>query len=302
MLKANSGRPVARGLRAVSFIGALFVALVSVQASAYSAMYVFGDSLSDTGNIAFNTGGIVPGAPYATGRFSNGPVWVETLSTNLGLGAVNPSLLGGKNFAYGGAVTGPALTSGFPSKTLTDQASGYLTGVAGVADPNALYVVWGGGNDVRLGNITNSVSNLSAIITSLATAGATNFLVANLPNIGLTPDAVAGGPAVVAGATALSNLFNSQLGAALPGLASGLGINIISLNVFGFLNDAIANAPGNGFTNTTGRCYNGPNSGGPPAPCANPNEYIFWDGIHPTAAAHALLGAYATSIIPVPGA
>jgi outer membrane lipase/esterase len=279
----------------MSFIGAFFVALFSVQASAYSAMYVFGDSLSDTGNVSAATAGTVPAPPYAPGRFSNGPVWVETLSANLGLGAVAPSVLGGKNYAWGGAVTGPSLTSTFP--TLTQQAASYLATVGGVADPNALYVVWGGGNDVRAGNVTNTVTNLTAIITSLASAGATNFLVPNLPNIGLTPDAIAAGPAAVAGATFLSNLVNTQLAAALPGLISGLGINVVSLDVWSFLNNTIAASPGNGYTNTSGRCY----VSGPTA-CANPNDYIFWDGIHPTARAHQDLGNLASQVIPVPPA
>lgn len=292
-------RPAARGLRALSIVGALVIALVSAQASAYSALYVFGDSLSDTGNVFAATGGTNPPPPYFNGRFSNGPVWVETLSTNLGLGAVNPSLLGGKNFAWGGATTGGTPPPAIPGTSLTQQVAGYLVGVGGVADASGLYVVWGGGNDVRAGNITNSVANISAMITSLAGAGVTTFLVPNLPNIGLTPDAIAGGPGVVAGATFLSTTFNAQLAAALPGLAAGLSVNIISLDVFGFLNNTIANSPGNGFTNTTNKCLDT----AVPSLCANPNNYIFWDGIHPTAAAQALLGNFATAtVIPVPAA
>jgi outer membrane lipase/esterase len=303
MSHKQSGRPVARGLRAWSFVGALVVSLASGQAFAYSALYAFGDSLSDSGNVSVLTGGAVPAAPYAPGRFSNGPVWVETLAANLGL-AANPALLGGTNFAFGGAVTGGPFTSSTPS--LTAQVSTYyLPSVGGVADPNALYVVWGGGNDVRNigqglnppGDIAASVGNILNIVSTLAAAGAQNFLVSNLPNIGLTPEAAAGGPAAQAGATALSVAFNNGLAANLPGLASFLGVNIITLDAFGFLNNAIAGAPGNGFTNTTAPCY----VSGPTA-CANPNEYIFWDGIHPTAAAHQLLGNYAASVIPVPPA
>ena len=290
----------------MSLVGALVVSLVSAQASAYSALYVFGDSLSDTGNVNIITGG-VPLPPYATGRFSNGPVWVETLAANLGLSA-NPALGGGTNWAFGGAPTGPPFTQSVPY--ITQQVSGgfgplpgYLPSVGGVADPNALYVVWGGGNDVRQGSITNSVANISSAITTLAAAGATNFLVPNLPNIGLTPEAQAGGPAVVAGATFLSVAFNGQLIAATAGLRSSLGVNIIDVDVFAFLNNTIANAGALGITNTTGRCYSGATGvGGGGTVCANPNEYVFWDGIHPTAAAHALLGNYASSAIPVPAA
>ncbi len=302
MLSVLIREPAAGSARVRSFVGTLFIALFSVQASAYSAIYVFGDSLSDTGNINIVTGGI-PLAPYATGRFSNGPVWVETFAANLGLTA-NAALGGGTNFAFGGAPTGLPLTSTSP--TLTIQLNTYyLPAVGGVADPNALYVVWGGGNDVRAGNISGSVTNLSAIITTLAGAGAQNFVVPNLPDIGLTPEAVAGGPAVVAGATFLSTTFNSQLAAALPVLESSLSINIFDVDVYAFLNSVIANPGLYGMTNTTGRCYPGPTGvgGGVGTECANPDEYLFWDGIHPTAAAHAALGDFATAaVIPVPPA
>ena len=291
----------ARGLRTVSFVGALFVALVSTQASAYTALYAFGDSLSDTGNVNLATGG-VPFVPYYPGRFSNGPVWVETLAANLGLTAA-PSLGGGTNYAFGGAPTGLPYTTSVPR--ITEQVSNlYLPSVGGVADPNALYVVWGGGNDVRQGSITNSVANITAAITALATAGATTFVVPNLPNIGLTPEAIAAGPATVAGATYLSTTFNTQLAAAVASMESSLGINIIDVDVFAFLNNVIVNPSLFGITNTSSRCYTGPTGVGGAAPtCANPDEYVFWDGIHPTAAAHELLGDYATAaVVPVPAA
>ena len=93
-------------------IGALVVgtaAFASQTASAlpFTNMVVFGDSLSDTGNILISTGGAIPTAPYFNGRFSNGPVWIDTLTAGLGLpaGAV-ASFAGGNNYAFGGARTG----------------------------------------------------------------------------------------------------------------------------------------------------------------------------------------------------
>ncbi len=280
----------------------VLVAVIAIgtaqQAAAFSQLIAFGDSLSDTGNATIlNT---IPFAPYAPGRFSNGAVWIETLAAGLGLSA-NPSFGAGTNYAVGGSVTGAPLSSPIP---LTTQALGlYLPSVGGIADPNALYVVWGGGNDVRLGNVSNSTNNIVAIITALAGAGAKHFLVPNLPNIGLTPEAQAGGPAAVAGATFLSTTHNGMLAAALPGLASGLNVDIRLLDVFGFLNNVIANPGDFGITNTTARCYSGTTGvGGPGTVCANPDEYVFWDGIHPTAAAHEALGQYALQVVPVPGA
>jgi hypothetical protein len=44
--------------------------------------------------------------PLAAHVFSNGPVWVQDLSVDLGLGTLSPSLAGGTDFAFGGAETG----------------------------------------------------------------------------------------------------------------------------------------------------------------------------------------------------
>ena len=80
MSKQAFKRTVARGRRGVYVLSALCIALLSAQASAYSSLVVFGDSLSDTGNVYAATGGVIPGAPYASGRFSNGPIWLDTFA------------------------------------------------------------------------------------------------------------------------------------------------------------------------------------------------------------------------------
>ncbi len=284
------------------FITTLFFT-ASVSAATPSQMYIFGDSLSDTGNVTLVNG--IPLAPYFPGHFSNGTVWVETLAANLGLSA-NPSLAGGTNFAFGGAATGapPSIPTPGSSPTLIDQSGMYMTATGGIADPNALYVVFGGGNDVRGGDVTGSAANIGTVISTLAGAGAQNFLVPNLPDIGKTPEAIAGGPALVAGATFLSTTFNAELAVEIAILEITLGINIIDFDIFSILNDMIANPGTYGFTNTNTACYSGTvGIGGPGTVCANPDEYIFWDGIHPTTAAHDIIGNLATAaVVPIPAA
>ena len=80
-----------------------FVSLddVTVPPGGFSGVYVFGDSLSDAGNISLATLGNLPvGGIYSGGRFSNGSVWVQDLAQNLGLPAPKPSLAGGTDYAY----------------------------------------------------------------------------------------------------------------------------------------------------------------------------------------------------------
>jgi phospholipase/lecithinase/hemolysin len=69
----------------------------------FSRIVVFGDSLSDTGNFYHLTGGQLPPTPYANGRFSNGPLWVEYLADDLGM-----QVLLENNYAVAGATTGHA--------------------------------------------------------------------------------------------------------------------------------------------------------------------------------------------------
>ncbi len=298
-----SGRHARLGLPSLLLITLL--ALFSGRAQAYSALYAFGDSLSDTGNVFASVG--IPLPPYFNGRFSNGPVWVETLAANLGLSADAATVVaGGTNFAFGGAATGspPAILGPSSPPTLIQQTGLFLGGTGGIADPNALYVVFGGGNDVRAGDVTGSAMNIATVIATLAGAGAQNFLVPNLPDVGQTPEAIAAGPAAQAGATFLSTTFNTQLAGELATLRSTLGVNIVEFDTFAFLNNLLANPAAFGFTNIDSPCFSGATGiGGPGTVCANPDEYVFWDGIHPTAATHEIFGNLAfQAVIPLPAA
>src|SRR5712671_1474010 len=130
----------------------------------YSSLYIFGDSLSDSGNNAvvlapnvtplpISGNSFIPTYPYASGRYTNALVWAQTLASSLGLNA-DPSLLGGTDYAFGGAQTGPATPNVLPGGLLTpfppslkSQASFFLSQHANKAPSGALYVIAGGGED-----------------------------------------------------------------------------------------------------------------------------------------------------------
>jgi len=274
----------------------------------YSNVFILGDSLSDSGNALVATGGattnppyqaLIPSAPYASGTFTNGNVWVDSFANSLGL-SVTPSFLGGNNFAFGGARTGSltgVVDSFSPSLTMQRDA---LVGTFGALPSDALYVVWGGGNDVREAAtvadpnavISDSLNNITSIIASLQMAGATDFLVPNLPNIGLTPAASAIGPAAIAGLSQLSSGFNMGLTSVVAGLEANLGVNIIDLDIESILNDAITSPADFGLTNVSDTCII---LGGDS--CSNPDSFLFWDGIHPTAATHQIIAENAFNAV-----
>ena len=246
----------------------------------FSAIQVLGDSLSDTGRTAsvipqfFSL--FYPSPPYAAGRVSNGPVWIEYLSPQLRR-PYEPL----NNFSWAGANTGTQnVFPGLPG--MLNELAELIGSPARPLDPKALYVVFGGANDffrIFAGENPNAVigsgvTNLLTIVATLRAAGAQNIVVIDLPDIGLTPRALAGGPATAAGATYLSVVFNSLLNQGLDSLP----FPVVRVSMFNLLRDFVAHPHKYGFTNVTGQGrYD----------VANAGTYAFWDDVHPTTRAHS---------------
>lgn len=340
-----------RRLRDAAVALCLLAPLAS-HAGPYSALYVFGDSLSDGGSdlalssaLRAATGGafpIVPGAPADfQGRFSNGRVGVDYLASALGLPLtahyLSPPFLGaatgGTNYAQGGATSGVAnaslpgtLTLG-PNRTvatgfkgMSAQLADYLA-VAPVADPNAAYVVWAGANDfltpgsagtaagctgsVIAVTVCTGIANITNAVATLASLGAHHIVVPNLPDLGATARAIAGGPTSIAEGHAASVAFNTGLAASLAGLASLFPGEILPFDLFGAFDQVLANPAAYGFTNATMSCLSGSSADATStitAACAaaGPNAYVFWDDIHPTTATHAIIGQRLAALLAVP--
>ena len=274
--------------------------------AAYSDIYFFGDSLSDTGNMYTITGGLVPAPPYFNGGYSDGPIWVDYLASGLGLsGAASPSLKGGNNYAFGGALSGIDSESGLPVG-LRMQVSAYAVTHRFAADPDALYVIAIGSNDIigiaealpgiddaaaRFELAQGVIDNLLYSVNYLIDRGAHNFLIANVPDIGITPGAVSGGFATAA--TDVSMQYNALLVSALDSLSDRA--NIISFDLFALLNAVVDDA------NAGGVIYGLDNSTIPCIGLGICDRSVFFDDIHPTATVHALAGQIAlSSVVPEP--
>ena len=273
------------------------MAFASVPAAAATTMVVFGDSLSDSGNAAIAVGSnpaqvitgntYIPSQPYASGTFSNGPVWASDVAAALGV-PLHPSFAGGTNFAVGGATTG-----GSSPTSLLAQANQYLTLTGGVASSTGLYVVEGGGNDgfaalsaiasggnpatIIAATAASFASNIDTIVSELKGGGAGQITVWNTPNLGLTPAIMANGPGASFLGTSLATQMNLVLAAALAG---DTGVSIF--DIYGLGTSIAANPAAFGLVNVTDAC-------GAPSNHCDPATAEFWDGIHPTATAHALI-------------
>jgi phospholipase/lecithinase/hemolysin len=259
-----------------------FAALVAIgmavsaplaQADSFSSVIVYGDSLSDNGNL-FAVSGFPP-PPYYQGRLSNGPVAVEQLASQLGVPlhdfAYAGATTGIGNYSDGGTQTSAGLF-GLPGMKVELASSASLLATPIV--PTSLFVVWGGANDFTIGGSAPvAVQNVDTIVASLLSVGATHILVPGLPDLGLTPEYMG-----VAAATAYSQQFNSLLQASLPAGAT-------YVDTFNLLRQVHDNPQAYGLANVTDPCFTGTSL------CSNPNQYLFWDDIHPTTAADAIVAS-----------
>ncbi len=262
---------------------AVLLALFLTATSGYSfaVLYAFGDSLSDTGRDP------APAPSYFNGRYSNGALWVEYLSAQLGL-PYNAS----NNFAVSGSTT-------------SDLAS-QIAGLAPSTNlQTALFTVWSGGNDflnnVELGVndagwsnvVTAAVLNLTNAITGLFTDGAREVMVVNLPNVGETPGLSSAPPGYASYVDSKVKLFNTLLASALTNVAQQCpGLRIYPLEVNSLLNTILSAPTTFGFTVTTMGALEDPSLTdksftGPGA------DYVFWDLVHPTTKVHAMVAALA---------
>jgi phospholipase/lecithinase/hemolysin len=288
----------------------------------FGRIVVFGTSLSDSGNAFALLGGantppdylldplLVPSAPYARGghHFSNGATWVEQFARPLGLAAtVRPAFLGSDanatNYAVGAA---RAYDDGI-NFNLPFQVETFLQRFGGVAPTDGLYVIEVGGNDIRdaIGAYpTGHEAILEAAMVSIArniqalyAAGARDFLVWRPPNVALTPairrlDQIS--PGAMQLVSALSQGFNAGLDGVVAQLSALPGIRIARLDAFQLLDDLVADPTAFGLTNVTMACIT-PNVA--PFVCETPDEFLFWDGIHPSRAVHTIVAQEAAQVL-----
>ncbi len=280
-------------MRRLIILVALLLAIVTglpatSDASSFSQLIAYGDSLSDNGNLFGLSGGTFPPPPYAQ-RLSNGPVAVEYMAAMLGLPLID--------LAVAGATTG---TANVNSAALPGMFQELLGGPP--VDPTALYFVWGGANDFLslpldpVTAVTQSVSNLMFIVDALNAGGAHEIFVPGLADLSLTPRGRASDPLTQAGLHQLTLFFNGLLASQLQARP-----HTIYFDTNALLNGIIANPAAYGFTNVADACKSPSAAGVPGSVCADVDTYLFFDDVHPTTAGHQVLGTqFAETVVPEP--
>lgn len=275
--------------------GSLAVAASAAYASTptFDNLYVFGDSYCDVGNLYAATGNTYPPAPYYQGRFSDGPIWLDHVAGFLRL-PLTPSILGGTDYAFGGAwATAPQPLGTGVIPSVPEQVGLYLQQHGGKADPNGLYIIEGGGNDI-VDTTTGSPQvlgyqialNLVASEEMLRKAGARHFVIPNLFNVGLLPVAAS----KVAFASAASTAANKGLDLLLAPEERIPGVHILRMDVFNLMGAVQSDPTHFGFTDITDPCLT-------TVLCSDPDHTFFWDTFHPTLFGHAFFAVTLENVL-----
>jgi phospholipase/lecithinase/hemolysin len=304
--------------------GLVGAAALSLSATTQAEIYIFGDSLSDTGNAQAFTNGAVPA------RFSNGPVAVDFIAGALGSAATPSLFLSGQqlgnNYAVGGAQAVDADRDESTYDTnLPTQVNLYLAYNGFQASATDLHAVIIGGNDLFAAatirsasvaeesgaarqdirkaaeaRVTEAVASVEAQLMKLVGAGARNLLVASAPDVSQVPsqlDATAYLQAIADDkqeakraskfpkyVSKLVSQYNEELAAAVARVEALAGIDIVEWDLASFLSNQIEDAESLGFDNVTDGCIE--DFANLPA-CEG---FLFFDGVHPTTAAHEAAG------------
>ncbi len=276
-------------------------------AQSFTNVYFFGDSLTDNGNVC----ALLVIVGYAPGVCSNGPVWSEYFGDALGFDVIPSSAAGANNFAVGSNQT----------VDLDDQIFFFSPFGLIPADPDALYVIWLGGNNVLAlptspTAMEDAVDDIINGLRDLQDLGAQHFLIPNLPDIGRAYGGFSfptgSGPAFTPAerdlATALSLDFNDRLATAL---AAEPIVTLYTLDIEALVEEIFADpalfglAPAAIDTTSDDTAFG--------VPClvdstcaADPqgavaDDFFLFDAIHPTTAAHALVADRALLALPEPG-
>ncbi|MCH2241399.1 MAG: SGNH/GDSL hydrolase family protein [Aquabacterium sp.] len=310
---------------------ALIGALVAPAQAQYSKVVVFSDSMSDTYRYyEFTRKTLGTGYPLSPpamqGRFCDGPVAVEVLARELKVPLENYSFSGAQT-GYGTLFPGVMLgvltqvneyvnkTAAIPTLAtlpIVNRITSRLP-LTGRADPKALHVIWSGPDDFyALGGFNSFTSytatqNIQRAISSLYAAGARYFLVPQMPDLSITPRArqrEGDTPGYIADAKRYSEQFASVLERGLDTMrALYPNARIMSFPTMSFLRDEVDKAVARGI-NVKDACHPGglnlTQFEDRPV-CPDPQNYLFWDDNHPTAAANEILGvAWSKAIVYTP--
>lgn len=297
-----------------------FLAPLASIAGTYDKMFVFGDSLSDTGNLAtlalFSAEAaefrFLNDAPYQKG-FTNGPTAVVELAKLLNVPSLTPSLyllntISGTNFAVAGA-----RAAGNEPIDLNTQVGAFLASQAGNAPDNALYILFIGGNDIRDMRDASNIKSVYSILQKanqnirnnlalLIASGAKHIMVVNSPDIGKLPETsalAANNPSLIGRASLYTQAYNKSLAESVKHIEEHTGVDLVLFDVFTLFNKIVTDNRALLFTNAKDACFSSVRFDYYSVCDTDQiDAFVYFDEIHPTRRVHERVGRAMFAVVP----
>lgn len=239
------------------FVGVIVVGLLVSQVVSvidFSQVVVFGDSLSDVGNILLVS--VLQIQLLLCFIINFGKIVVELVVDGLGY-LIIVLFVGGIDFVWGGV---GLVNNVVVVLILLQQLGMYFIVIGGQVDLNVLYQVWGGVNDifyligilidliVLVIGIVNVVIIEVGMLGQFKVVGVNYVVVYNLLDFGKMLLVVVQGVVVFVGVMQLVVFYNSMLSSGFLQLSSQ-GLNVVLVNIYGLINEVIVNLVVFGFSN-----------------------------------------------------
>ncbi len=297
-------------------------------AGSYNKMFVFGDSLSDSGNLAtlaaFAPDGSGPdefrflnAPPYDHG-FTNGPTAVFRLADLLQVPNFKSSLyllqtIDGTNYAVAGA-----RAAGSAEIDLNTQIGAFLASLqpqGGKAPSDALYILFIGGNDIRdmrdaadlkavYSTLQKAKQNIRNNLSLLISLGAKHIMVVNSPNIGNLPETKliaqqTNNPNIIKKATLFTLAYNQALADTVKDIEKKSHMDLVLFDVFTFFNNIVKDSRSLLFSNAKNACYSSVAFVYYPiCDSSHLDAFVYFDEIHPTRRVHERVGRAMFAVVP----
>lgn len=283
--------------------------LINTPAPRFTHLYAFGDSYSDNGNgFSIAVKEMVAEGEldaefqkwfetyYWEGRISNGPTAVEVLANQLNVGLTD--------YAVGGAksdVSNNIDWNALQNTGILKQVEKFKSDFNGEnADPEALYFIHISINDFlalldknpshdkesTINQADRSVENIIKVVTQLVDSGARQFMIVNSIDLSKLPVVISDG--FVEDAKEFQSHINSRLPGEMQKLAQLPHVRITIFDPMTVSDEIWSNPNEYGFTDLTDYCMVADDTS--TVVCESPDQYYFWDDIHPTRVVHQIMG------------